>query len=309
MDTSIGDADGRVAVVVLNYNNYEDSVECLNRIVGTENLDIVLVDNFSSDDSGQRLAEKYGRSVYYLQAGRNAGYAAGNNVGIKYAIETLGDPYICVLNNDTLPNPGLFSSLADRLDKIPSCGIVGPVILENQPGNVIQSAGADIDFKKGCAPGRHRGEVYQKTDKAEPCSYVGGACMMFRAADIALFGYIPEIYFLFYEETEWCLRAARKKMSVLCDWSCSLVHTGSATISKHKGLASYFNTRNKALFIKRNATYSQRLYFFAYQFFRIFYRRLVRGEDCIWELQAICDGSRNAIGKDFSHLDVIGKTN
>ncbi len=299
----------RIAVIVLNYNNYDDTAKCLNHIIGANGLNIILVDNSSTDGSGDRLASNYRGYLHYIKAEKNAGYAAGNNLGIKYAIELAEDQYICILNNDTLPEPELFGTLADRLDSAPDYGIVGPVILENRPGNIIQSAGADIVLKKGHVPLRHHGEIYEKADLAEVCSYVGGACMMFRAADLDKLGYLPESYFLFYEETEWCLRAARKRMNILCDWNCSLVHTGSATISKHKGLASYFDTRNRALFVKRNGTVLQQLFFYPYQVVRIIFRRLIRGEDCLWELRAICDGARNAVAKDFSHLDINKEVN
>lgn len=295
----------RIAVIILNYNNYEDTTMCLNRIVGIDSLDIILVDNSSPDGSGDRLAADYRGRIHYIQTGRNAGYAAGNNVGIKYAVELGEDRFICILNNDTLPEPELFGELACRLDKDADCGIVGPVILENGPIDIIQSAGADINLAKGHVPARHHGERYVKTNVAEECAYVGGACMMFRACDISSLGYIPETYFLFYEETEWCLCATRKGMKVLCDWNCSLIHTGSATISKHKGLASYFNIRNKALFEKRNASRLQRAYFLAYQTARIVYRRVFKRDDCVWEMSAICDGLRNRVGSEFSNLDII----
>lgn len=83
--------NGRIAVVVLNYNNYSDTVGCIGLIAGQRDLDIVLVDNCSSDDSGVRLRDRYAgqQGLYFIDSDSNGGYAMGNNLGIRYAVEVL----------------------------------------------------------------------------------------------------------------------------------------------------------------------------------------------------------------------------
>lgn len=294
----------RIAVVILNFNNYEDTVDCIDRIVGCEQLDIILVDNASEDGSGDLAAKQYGDSIHYIQTGRNAGYAAGNNVGIKFAKEALCDKYICLLNNDTLPSPDLFGRLKLCLEEHPSCAFVGPVLLEMTSENIVQSAGADIFISKGDVPIRHSGEKYEVEERVEECGYVGGACIMFRSKEIEVYGYIPECYFLYFEETEWCLNASRLGMSVLCDWRCSLIHKGSATVSQHRDLGAYFMMRSRALFVKRNGSLIQRAAFLALWSLNIVARKLLKQQDCLWELSAILDGLRGRIDPAFSHLEI-----
>jgi GT2 family glycosyltransferase len=297
---------GRVALVILNYNNYPDTVECIDGILGTDFLDIVLVDNMSPDGSGDKLRERYeGRgNVIYIQSGENRGYAAGNNVGIRYVLDWLDDEYICVLNNDTLPQAGMFKELTDCLDSHPECVIVGPVVLDNKPGSIIQSAGADIHFIDGSVPARHGGETYVPSGKVDSCTYISGACMMFRSSDIELIGFIPECYFLFFEETEWCLRAIRHGHAVCCAWSCTIVHKGSATIKNTRGLGTYLSVRNRALFARRNESTPQLLLFRIYQYLDVQRRRLIKHQDCLWEVSALRDGYKGRIDPDFSYVQV-----
>lgn len=297
--------NGRIAVVILNYNNYSDTVECVEMIVGQPDLDIVLVDNCSSDDSGTRLRDIYSKQdgLFFLESKVNGGYAMGNNLGIRYAAEVLKDEYICALNNDTLPTPDLFRSLAGVLRCNQGLCIVGPVILENHPEDIIQSAGADIHLISGKIPARHGGEVFQARGELEFCGYISGACLMFRSSDLSELGLIPEEYFLYFEETEWCLRANRKGLKVACSWCCALVHKGSATVSNNRGLGSYLSVRNRAVFVKRNASVIQLTLFTIYQLLYILKKLLFKGDNCFWEWSAINDGLHDRIDSDYSFIN------
>lgn len=295
---------GRIAVIILNYNNYSDTVECVDGILDADFLDIVLVDNLSPDGSGDRLRNRYASNsnVTYIQSCENRGYAAGNNVGIKFALNSLYDEYVCILNNDTLPKIEMFPALVGCLSDDPSRGIVGPVILDDKPGNIIQSAGADIHFIEGGVPARHSGERYQTSNFVDECAYISGACMMFRAKDAEKLGPIPECYFLFFEETEWCIRANRSGFKVSCAWDCSLVHKGSASISAQRGLGSYLSVRSRALFARRNEPPLQLLLFKLFQTIDVYWRHLVKREDCLWELGALRDGFEDLVDPEFEYI-------
>lgn len=293
-----------IAVIILNYNNYTDTTECVDRIVDDSSLDIVIVDNDSPDESGERLRCAYNekQNVTYIESGMNRGYAAGNNVGIRYALSNLDDKYLCILNNDTLPRPKMLFTLAEYLESNPSCGIVGPVILENNSNSEIQSAGANIDLWRGDASPWHSGELYRSSKEAHSVPYVSGACMMIRSRDIKELGLIPECYFLFYEETEWCLQAKRHGLDVICLWNTSLVHKGSASISKRGSLSSYLMIRNRALFERRNASHIQLIFFISYTIVRIYARSIMKHRDSLWEINALRDGLHNRVSNEFTWI-------
>jgi GT2 family glycosyltransferase len=87
--------------------------------------------------------------------------------------------------------------------------------------------------------------------------YVAGACLLIRSELIKKIGLIPEEYFLFFEETEWCLKARRAGQKVVCVCDSLIYHKGSKSTEKVGGLQEYYMTRNQIIFEKRNAGRSQ----------------------------------------------------
>lgn len=243
-----------IFVVILNYNNATDTVACVDSLKGMEdlNLKIILVDNKSNEECVEELEKKIGKYVTFIRNEKNIGYAAGNNVGIKYAIEN-GADYIVVLNNDVVVNPHSFDSCIRLLEHNSDIAIVGPAIIDYS-NNKLQSTGAFIDFAKITTPLINNGKEYFPSDSQVDCDYVGGACMIFKSDLVAKIGYIPELYFLFWEEVEWCYRAKQQGYRVVCDMNSYVKHKGSATIKKVSGISTYYMERNRVLFVKRNVS-------------------------------------------------------
>ena len=261
------------------------------------------MDNASSDDSFERLkrsgALKLRDYCELVQSGSNLGYAGGNNVGIKRALE-YGCTHICVLNNDTVVELSELHKLADYLDADTSCAFVGPVLVENNGvGQTVQSAGASINLWTGdvsvCSGGAPRGSL----SGSFPCDYIGGACIMFRAGDVDELGLIPECYFLFFEETEWCLRAQRMGRTVVCCADAAIVHKGSASIGKIGGLSAYLLARNTMRFELRNASKVQAAVCLAYN--AVFYcaKSLLRRDGSIKRVGYMFDGVRDVVREPY----------
>ena len=81
---------------------------------------------------------------------------------------------------------------------------------------------------------------------------VFGACLVFRANLLDQISYLPEAYFLFFEETEWCLKAKKAGKKSVCLPTHFVIHKGSVTINRIGGLSEYLFERNRVLFAKRN---------------------------------------------------------
>lgn len=96
----------KIGVVILNYKNYNETIECVDSVLVQKNVDmeIIIVDNGSANGSEKILKERYQqeKNVYFINLKENIGFACGNNVGIKYARETLKCEYVMVLNSDTI---------------------------------------------------------------------------------------------------------------------------------------------------------------------------------------------------------------
>ena len=293
-----------LGVVILNFNGADDTIACVECFPSeARGIRLLVVDNASSDDSYERLQKSDAISnrkyCELLQSGGNLGYAGGNNVGIKRAI-ALGCTHICVLNNDTSLDMSELEKLADYLDSNSNCAFVGPVLVENDgTGNTVQSAGATINLWTGDVSVRFGGTSRKALSGSFPCDYIGGACIMFRSSDVESLGLIPECYFLFFEETEWCLRAERSGRSVICCADAAIVHKGSASIHKIGGLSGYLLTRNTMRFEARNATKLQYLACFVYNALYFAAKSLVRHDGSAKRICFLIDGMRDVVREPY----------
>ena len=129
-----------VTAVVLNWCNYDDTVDCLDSLLNCEykNLDILLVDNGSVDDSFERLNTSFPQ-IQFLQTGENIGYAGGNNRGIEKALHRDID-YVLVLNNDTILDPQSVSQLVNVAEEA-SLRVGGVVEVRRRRQGVAAAAG------------------------------------------------------------------------------------------------------------------------------------------------------------------------
>lgn len=133
-----------VYVVILNWNGYADTADCLttcltNRYPRTR---IVVVDNGSSDGSELLLRSAF-PEITVVQTGSNLGYAGGNNVGIRHALGS-GADYVVLLNNDTVVDPDFITSLVQIATADCRPGMLCSNIFFHDPPNVIWFAGATL---------------------------------------------------------------------------------------------------------------------------------------------------------------------
>src|SRR5207245_10973952 len=141
-------AAAKGAAAVLNWNQEQDSTECLAslRAVESVQLRVLLVDNGSAPDSVDRLARRFPEALV-IRLPENRGFAAGNNVGIERALKE-GATHILLLNNDTLVHPTFLIPLLEGLNE-PSVGVVGPKIYYHPDVTRIWFAGGMIDWPTG----------------------------------------------------------------------------------------------------------------------------------------------------------------
>jgi GT2 family glycosyltransferase len=241
-------------VVVLNYNGLLDTIACLESLarVTYRRHRLVIVDNGSSDGSGNALARRYPWHDF-IQNERNLGFAGGYNVGIKLGLEQ-GADYVCILNNDTAVSSGFLEPLVGALEKDGSIGIAGPVVCEHDRPDIVQTAGAKANLYLGKFYGLHAGEHRSEIGGITDVDYISGACMLFRCSLAMDIGYIPEDYFLFFEETEWCLKARKSGFRVVCVGDSVIWHKGSSSTKNVPGAIAYFMARNQIIFEKKNAS-------------------------------------------------------
>jgi len=238
-----------VLTVILNYRTPELTVKAMEQAVREmEGIrgEIIVVDNGSGDDSCAVIGEAIVRGgwgaeglVRLMPSGRNGGFGAGNNFGIRQGLSDGSDPdFIYVLNSDAWPEKGAIRALLDVMRTERQTGIVGSYI-RGVDGDAHQTA-----FRFPSIAGEFEGAVRTGivsrllADAVVPLpipeaqskvDWVAGASAMMRRRMLDEIGLFDETFFLYYEETDLCLRAARAGWDVRYEPRSEVVHIGSVS--------------------------------------------------------------------------------
>lgn len=291
-----------VYLIVLNFNGHKDTIECVNSLknISYKNYKIIIVDNNSTDDSEEILKEKFSEYIF-IQTGKNLGYAGGNNYGINYALKHNAD-YICILNNDTIVSENYLSELVSYMENNINCGMIGPAILESNSEDIIQSTGGVVNLLKGDVLPINNGKALNQVDSIINCDYVGGACILVRCEVIKKIGLIPEAYFLFFEETEWCYHAKNIGYSIICLTKSHVFHKGSISINTVLGLSEYLMERNRIVFVKRNADILTKFGFYIFLTVKIFCKCAFKNIKYIRYMKYYFHGIFNIVDKKYPFI-------
>ena len=251
----------KISIVILNYNGLSETLECLESIkaceVGNNSIEIIVVDNNSSDGSGGALSKL--KDINLIENRQNLGFSGGNNVGIKKAIAR-GSDAVLILNNDTIVDKSLFTNLISAL-KV--ADIVSPKIYfapgfefhkkrykKEELGKVIWYAGAKIDWQN--IIGAHIGVDEVDTGqfaKSRQIELATGACMFVKSEVFKKIGFFDEKYFLYLEDMDFCVRAKNQNFRILFNPKAIIWHkNASASGGSGSRLQDYFITRNRLLF-------------------------------------------------------------
>jgi GT2 family glycosyltransferase len=219
-----------------------------------------VVDNGSTDGSVDALRGARSSTGFELiEAERNLGYAGGNNVGIRHALDN-GAEFILVLNNDTVVDPSLLDELVASAERHPEAGCFGPWIFYMHDPDRLWFTRSDwsSELSAFTAPGKGllASELSSETTSTE---YVCGAALFFRAGVARQIGLLDERFFLVYEDSDWCFRARRAGFACLAVPSARVWHKiGTSFGSEASPLRTYFSTRNKLLWAEKNASRGER---------------------------------------------------
>lgn len=237
----------KVFVVIVNFNGAKVLNNCLASVFSSDysNLEIVVVDNASTDDSFEQAKLKYSRA-HFIKNSHNVGFSKGNNVGIRYALEKFAD-YVFILNNDALIEKDTISSLA----KTAAAGntIVSPLILQ-QNGEHVWFAGGKIDWKKI----RTTHIFKQKSSEPYETDYLSGCSMLISKDVFKKNGLFDERFFLYYEDADFSLRAKKAGFKLIIDPAIKIIHleqSNTENISKNYWLVLsgliFFNAHARGL--------------------------------------------------------------
>ncbi len=255
----------KIAIITLNWNGKEHTDECLQSLlrINYPDFEIFVVDNGSINGSVAFLKPKY-PSVNFIENPRNMGFAEGNNIGIR-AARAKGFHYFFLINNDAVVDADVLTSLVPSLLKN-KAAIAGPKIYNYYKKSIIESAGGELSVwrSKNYQIG-YKEEENGQYDEEREVSFVTGCAMLLSKEALKDNNLFDATYFAYCEDNDLCLRLVREKKKIIYVPSAKIWHKVSASTGGYKNpSAVYLFTRNRILFIKKNASLVQSTCFWAY---------------------------------------------
>ncbi len=266
----------KVYIIILNYRRWQDSLECLLSVLQSTyiNFSVFVIDNDSGNNSLEHLVAGLGNKfanktlmqsqqvsyvlltkeqlnnetdlsnlpkVILIQNDKNAGFAAGNNVVLKFLRDK--DAYFWLINPDMVVNVDSLAELVKFSIPLPSESIIGSVV-RSYSGNheLIVYGGNKVNFLSATVT------KIQKPGSLDQLDYISGGCLFTHTSNLTRLGLLPEKYFLYWEETEWCYRAKQSGHGLYVCTTSTCYDKGSTVIGK-SFMADYYYVRNSLLFI------------------------------------------------------------
>lgn len=267
-----------ISIVIVNWNGGRDTVDCLQSLsklhIKSFSLEIVVVDNASTDDSLERISKilpLQAVKVHLIRNKENLGFTGGNNAGIEYAYNNNAQ-FTLLLNNDTTVHPDLLLSLIDADRK--NNAIIGPKIYftpqyeyhkdkyePTERGKVIWFAGGLIDWNNIYTSHRGVDEVdHGQYNIMQETSFVSGCCMLIPRSIIDSIRLLDDKYFMYFEDVDYCIRAKQNNFQVLYQPQGIIWHKNAQSSGKSGStLHEYYQTRNRMLFGMQYAPFRTRL--------------------------------------------------
>ena len=273
----------QIYAILVNWNGFRDTLECLNSLFAAlqKDINIVIVDNASNDGSLRYIeewarernisydmlvmhADKYliqGHSLTLIALNANLGFGAASNIGIRFAINHNAD-YILLLNNDTIAQDDFLQSMMKTAVSAPDAGIIGGLIRCYPDQDKVWFSGGHIDSQRGAF--YHNVDVC--TDERES-DFITGCLMLIPVHVFQKVGYFDERYFLNVEDIEFSQRVKSAGYKIIVNCNVVIYHKVSAAIGGlYSSRNQYYFHRNRMLFFSEQLTGIKRILFFVLQF-------------------------------------------
>lgn len=230
-------------IILVDYNGADDTLECVNSIVGANfGSNIVIVKN-SQDVENSKKLDGLTKYATILENDIN-GFSAGNNVGIKYALSK-GANYILLLNNDTVVDKDFLRKLYQhRNNKAALTGVM-----------YYYDTKDDIAFYKGFVNRFTGNTVFSNRNSKRKQTFISGACMLLSKQIIDEVGLLDEDFFMYCEDTDYCIRLLEKGIELITVPDAKYWHKIGHSTKDDSTFANYYVTRNRIICIKKHTRY------------------------------------------------------
>jgi GT2 family glycosyltransferase len=227
----------RVSIIILNWNGLEDTIECLESLkkITYPNYEVIVVDNASSGNDVEVLRGRYQDYIRIIQNEKNYGFAKGNNIGIRYALDE-GADYVLVLNNDTVVAPTFLDELVSCCRKEQKIGAVGPKLYHYDNPARVQLP-----------------ELYEKVgDAPADMETLSGVAFLVGRSVWEQVGLLDEVFYPAYgEDRDFFERLKEHGYRIVCVPASKVYHKMSATARRYPDLSLYLIVKHNFLLARR----------------------------------------------------------
>lgn len=293
----------KVTIIVLNWNNYKDTSECLNGLEKTNypNFNILIIDNDSTDGSGKLLKERYSNRHDVIINSMNSGYTGGNNIGIKAAMQN-NPEYILIMNNDTVvSDPDYLSKMIKFINDKNQIGILGPKIVSHDGKRTFTEYFSSKWWKK--IESKFSLNVDKYGNKARISTRLLGAVLLIRTDLIKSIGMFDEKFFMYCEEDDLSLRALINKYDVVYYPETVVFRKTENDGEEYNRRSTYYIGRNKVLMLRKNLKGTFKVFMLFYNLvgeIKRFLNFVVHRKFKVsfYHLKGVIDGYLNTNGKN-----------
>ena len=246
----------KLAIIIINWNSLELTSDTLKALqhCSFRDFDVVLVDNGSTDGSGEILRHGFQETIN-LASPANIGFTGGNNLGMQYALDK-GYSYIMLLNNDVDVNPDFLEPLISRMDADPQMGAIQPLIMFHHNRKLVWNAGGKYLNWFGVSKTL---TIPPEATSFRQTDWITGCAFMIKAEVLRKVGLLEEKYFIYHEDVDLSLRIRKAGYSLWIEPDSVIYHiAGMSQKAKTKGKEGfvspkvhYLNARNRIWTIRK----------------------------------------------------------
>ncbi len=285
------DAEIKVCVSVLNWNNWKQTINCISSVLLSDypHFEIAIVDNASIDDSVVRIRAAY-PTMALICAHENLGYAAGNRLALDYAQKQDADLF-WILNNDCTVEHDTLSLLVESFRQH-GAALYGSTPLLTA-GDVTRPGLKSYGLNRNGQPdltnvlpwNKMTLEQYQSVVKEQRVANLNGASLLIPLAIIKTYGFLNERFFMYWEDIEYCLRMAREGIPSIIVPRSFVHHSKIGSYRENPGigaiLSNYYSTRNKLVVLRGYVGTKHYLAIASNELKRLFYKVSQWAKQCI----------------------------
>lgn len=234
----------RVAIVVLNWNGWRDTLACIASLkkLSYPNVELIVVDNGSSDGS-QNQIEAHVPGLKVLQTGSNLGFGGGCNAGIRQALAQ-GADYVWLINSDATVSAGALTEMVRLADGQALLGAVGSVVYEvDEPDRIQLWGGGQVNLWTGVS--RHQVSPGQ-------LDFVSGASILLRREAVEQVGlFEDQIFFMYWEDSDLGFRLRQAGWRLGVAENSRVWHKLSASLGQGSRQLDVYFTQSGVRFLRR----------------------------------------------------------